>query len=168
MQKVLDWLKMRSTQIGLAAVLIMVLEQFAPEIAQYAVEILAGLGLVLPDRKKPVTGKTRRKAPPRAAMSAFLVLGLLAMGCGASLPDLPIDDEQKMEIAIEAGCAAAASADCFDDQDVQQLFGKLKTSEQCVTAVNDFVAGGGVTVDLIKLTAKTMTCERFLEAFQYD
>lgn len=173
MQRVLDWLKMRTTQIGLAAVLIAILEQFAPEVAQYAIEVLAFLGLALPDRNKPAPPTaTRRKATkkraPKAALSAFLVLALFASGCGASLADIPIDDETKMEIAIEAGCAAAATEGCFDDQDVQDLFGKLKTSEQCVAAVKDFVATENISIDLLKLTARTMTCKRFVDAFWHD
>jgi len=163
-----DWLNQSSTKLGIGSAVIAVIGvlvangQLDPA---WTVAISAGLsafGLRMNDNgppSPPSQGRGTPKAP------GLLTLALLLAGCGASLADIPIDDDTKVEIAIEAGCAAAASADCFEDADVQDLFGKLKTSDQCVAAAKEFVATEKISVDLVKLTGKIMTCKRFVDAF---
>jgi len=98
------------------------------------------------------------------ALTVAVVVNVSLTGCGASLDKLPISDEQKTELAIQAGCATAASAGCFEKEGVQRLLGKLKTSDQCVAAVKKHVEAKQVTVNITKLTNRAMTCNKFIDS----
>lgn len=95
--------------------------------------------------------------------NVFLTMVILFAGC-AALRDLPIDDATKIQAAVLAGCTAAASNGCLDDEDVTQLLGPVSTSEQCVDAVMTAITEKRITVDVAKLGADVLTCEAFLKA----
>ena len=100
------------------------------------------------------------------AVLALLFLAIVLQSCGASIDNLPIDDDMKVKVAIESGCAAAATAGCFDMEETSQIFGDLKTSGRCVSVLNSLVDKSVVTdpIDVLNLTAKVFTCKKFQKA----
>jgi len=92
-----------------------------------------------------------------------LALTLGVSACG-TLKNLPIPDVDKVEIAVEIGCDAAAAKGCLDESDVQTYFGVLQTSTQCVSAVNTAIDEKRVTVDVSGLISKVFTCKKFLKS----
>lgn len=110
----------------------------------------------------------RGALPPLPLISILSITALLSVGCGASVNDLPISGRQKVAIAIEAGCAAAATAGCFDEEKVQKFFGPLKTFAQCVSTVTNAVDTLHIGVNIKKMTAKRFSCRGFYRALTED
>jgi hypothetical protein len=93
----------------------------------------------------------------------LVTLVLTIFACG-TLKNLPIPDVDKVEIAVEIGCAAAAKEGCLDESDVHSYFGVLQTSDQCVSAVKSAISEKRLTVDISGLVSKVFTCKKFLKS----
>jgi hypothetical protein len=117
--------------------------------------VISGLAMLIKDGALNGSG---------TALVLLIGIVVASTSCGASIEDLQISDEQKISIAVEAGCAAAATEGCFADADVQTLLGDLKTSEQCISAVTNAISEKSVTVDVAELVSKVFTCKKFLKA----
>jgi hypothetical protein len=146
------WITQTSTIVGLIGLAItgMQLYQSGGDWITIAIGVMSGFALLINDK----------------GAAAFLVLGfgLGATACGASLADLPIDDAQKISIAVEAGCLAAEQAGCLETPEIQGVIGALINSAQCVDSVSKMVEEKKVTIDLKKITRKNPTCKSFLKA----
>ncbi|OHB75596.1 MAG: hypothetical protein A2Z25_14620 [Planctomycetes bacterium RBG_16_55_9] len=153
-----NWLTQTSTIVGLLMVAATGLQlyQTGGDWITVTLGVISGLALLI--RDGAVGG-------PKTMLIACLALSELGtMACGASVDDLPISDAQKIEIAVQAGCAAAASSGCLEDEDVQQIIGELYTSDQCVEAVNKAIAEELVTINVALMTARVLTCDKFSDA----
>lgn len=104
-----------------------------------------------------------------AILVSLVLVSVYSSGCGASVDSLPIDDDTKIEIAIESGCAAAATAGCFEQDEIKNIVGDLKTSTQCVSTLRGLVdkAVTSDPVDIARLTAAVFTCKKFQRALSY-
>ena len=87
-------------------------------------------------------------------------------GCSSTLSRLAIKNADKiLDIAIEVGCAAAASEGCMDDEKIVKVFGSsFGTSESCTSTIKDSVDSGIISIDLDKLASRRMTCRKFTKA----
>lgn len=159
-----DWIKQRTTLLGIGAAIIAILGTFdapwAGTAAQITSAVLSAIGLALPDK-----GKIKATGGEMLSVLLACAISANALGCASSLSDLPISDDRKVAIAIEAGCAAAASAGCLADEDVTDLLGKLKTSAECVAAVTQIIESRSITIDITTLTGKRFSCNRFVKSF---
>lgn len=155
MEKFLNWLKQTSTIGGILSLAVTGIQavQSGGDGMTVTLAVLSAALLLVNDGKF------------LAGLCVILFVGGAQAGCGASFPDLPISDEDKIDIAITAGCSAAASAGCLEDDDVVDLFGDLKTAPQCAAAVKTTIETKHLSIDLSKLTARNMTCKKFVSAF---
>lgn len=100
------------------------------------------------------------------AMFFSLIATMSHLGCGASIEDIQLDDSSKVKVAIEAGCAVAATNGCFDNADIKTLLGNIKTSDQCVAAISTAIKEKKITVDIVKIASDLMDCRAFRDSLK--
>ena len=105
------------------------------------------------------------------AIAAFMIT--MATSC-KSLPveKLPISDETKISVAIDAGCAAATTAGCFGEPasipresdtitQLLNLLGKISTVTDCSDGVKRIISEKAITIDIGAMTQRKFTCKDF-------